>query len=306
MQILLTGVNGQVGWELQRTLMTLGKVIPTARIAPAHGLALDLSQPEQIRSIIRETRPNVIVNAGAYTAVDRAETEIHLATAVNAIAPAVMAEEAKRIGATLIHYSTDYVFNGRNSTPYTEKDQPDPLNVYGMTKLKGEQAIQEAEIPHFIFRTSWVYGLRGKNFLKTMLSLAQEKEILKVVNDQTGAPTWSRTIADVTAQILAQDIYTKSVWDDFMFVHSGLYHLTSTDSTTWYGFAKAIFDQAQGDRKLKKCVPILTSDYPTPATRPRFSRLNTHKLSQTFGIALPSWKTALCAVLDPSLYLVNS
>jgi dTDP-4-dehydrorhamnose reductase len=298
MRILLTGVMGQVGWELQRTLMTIGEVIPTAKNAPTDGLALDLSNPESIRLAVRETKPNLIVNAGAYTAVDKAETEVELAMAVNAIAPAVLAEEAKRLDATLVHYSTDYVFNGQKLEPYTEQDAPSPLGIYGDSKLKGEQAIQESEVPHFIFRTSWVYGSRGRNFFKTMLKLAQEKEELKVVNDQIGAPTWSRTIAEVTAQILAQDIYTKAVWDDFMYAHTGLYHLTSTDETTWYGFAKAIFDGARSEPlKLQQCLPIATSDYPTPAKRPLNSRLNTRKISQTFGIALPSWKTALSAVL---------
>ena len=296
MRILLTGVTGQVGWELQRSLMTLGEVIPTARMSPVDGMSLDLSQPDEIRRVVQAVRPDLIVNAGAYTAVDRAETEIDLAMAVNAIAPGVLAEEAKRIGAALIHYSTDYVFDGGKASPYLEADAPNPLNIYGKSKLEGERAIAAIEVPHFIFRTTWVYGSRGKNFLRTMLKLAQEREQLKIVDDQIGAPTWCRTIAEVTAQILAQQIANSH---DFIRVNSGLYHLTSAGQTTWFQFAKAIFDltSEDRDRALKTVLPISAAEYPTPAVRPTYSLLDCQKLSRTFGMVLPSWHTALSAVV---------
>ena len=296
MRILLTGNTGQVGWELQRTLMTLGEVIPVGREVSSSGLSIDLSQPDSIRHVIREVQPDLIVNPGAYTAVDKAESEPELAMAVNGTAPGVIAESAKLLGAGVIHYSTDYVFNGNNTTPYTEQDEPCPQSIYGKTKLAGEKAIQAVGVPHLILRTSWVYGLRGKNFLLTMLKLARSREELRVVDDQVGAPTWSRMIAESTAQILSQG--TQDLIG-FLSNNTGIYHLTATGQTSWYGFAKAIFelDFKRTEHKLKKLVAIPSEQYPTPATRPAYSPLDTQKISRRFGLALPSWQRNLELVL---------
>lgn len=290
MKILLTGVTGQVGWELQRSLMTLGKVIPVSR---KH---MDLTQPNSIRHIIQEVKPDLIVNPAAYTAVDKAESEPKLAMAINGIAPGVMAEEVKRLGAAMIHYSTDYVFDGTNTTPYTELDKPNPQNIYGKTKLAGEEAIAAVGVPHIILRTSWVYGLRGKNFLLTMQKLAQEREEIKVVNDQIGAPTWSRAIAEITSQILSQAQQNVS---SFLASKGGLYHLTSSGKTTWYGFAQEIFahDIQHKQRKLHRLIAITSNEYPTAASRPAYSLLNTQKLSNNFGLVLPDWQHTLQLVL---------
>ncbi len=289
-RILLTGTTGQVGWELQRSLMTLGEVVAVGR--SSGNLCLDLSQPDTIRHVIRTVRPQLIVNAAAYTAVDQAESEPELAIAINATAPGIMAEEAKLIGAAIVHYSTDYVFNGAQAKPYKEEDLTDPQNIYGKTKLSGEQAIQAVDLPHLILRTSWVYGLRGKNFLLTMLKLARDRQELKVVNDQIGAPTWSRLIAEATAQILAQ-----SVKNDFS--ESGVYHLTSTGQTSWHDFARSIFDldPHKQEQKLQNLMAIAASQYPTPAQRPAYSCLDTTKISRNFGLTLPDWRSNLELVL---------
>ncbi|MBD2431643.1 MULTISPECIES: dTDP-4-dehydrorhamnose reductase [Fischerella] len=296
MKILLTGVTGQVGWELQRTLMTLGEVIAVGRNPNNTNWYMDLAQPDSIRHIIREVRPDLIVNPAAYTAVDKAESEPDLAMAINGIAPGVMAEEAKRLGAAIIHYSTDYVFDGTYAMPYTESDKPDPQNIYGKTKLIGEQAIAAVDVPHLVLRTSWVYGGRGKNFLLTMLKLAREREEIRVVDDQIGAPTWSRMIAEVTAQILAQASGNVS---SFLASKSGIYHLSASGQTSWYGFAKSIFahDPKRSQLKLKILTAIASSEYPTAATRPAYSLLNSQKLSHTFGITLPHWQKTLELVL---------
>ncbi|PLZ52995.1 dTDP-4-dehydrorhamnose reductase [Fischerella thermalis] len=296
MKILLTGVTGQVGWELQRTLMTLGEVIAVGRNPNNTNCYMDLAQPDSIRQIIREVRPDLIVNPAAYTAVDKAESEPDLAMAINGIAPGVMAEEAKRLGAAIIHYSTDYVFDGTYAMPYTESDKPDPQNIYGKTKLAGEQAIAAVDVPHLVLRTSWVYGGRGKNFLLTMLKLAREREEIRVVDDQIGAPTWSRMIAEVTAQILAQASGNVS---SFLASKSGIYHLSASGQTSWYGFAESIFahDPQRSQQKLKKLTAITSSEYPTAATRPAYSLLNSQKLSHTFGITLPHWQKTLELVL---------
>ncbi|MEE3716409.1 dTDP-4-dehydrorhamnose reductase [Tumidithrix elongata RA019] len=295
-RILLIGITGQVGWELQRTLLTLGEVVSVGREVPTPSLQMDLSQPTTIRTVIREVRPSLIVNAAAYTAVDKAESEPELAMAINGTAPGVMAEEAKLLGAGVIHYSTDYVFNGNQSKPYTEKDRPDPLNIYGKTKLAGEQAIQAIDLPHLILRTSWVYGSRGKNFLLTMLKLAQEREVLSVVNDQVGSPTWSRAIAESTAQILSQGLQDIPA---FLDSNRGIYNLTSTGQTSWYEFAKAIFklDPNSNQHKLKKLLAIPSSEYPTPAKRPAYSLLSTEKISSQFGLVMPHWHRSLEYVL---------
>lgn len=278
-KILLTGKNGQVGWELQRALAPLGEVVAVDR------QVLDLSSPDSIRAVIREVKPQLIVNPAAYTAVDKAESEPELAHAVNAVAPGVMAEEAKRLGAALLHYSTDYVFDGGKEGAYMEEDRTNPRNVYGKTKLAGEEAVQGSGAAHLILRTSWVYGARGKNFLLTMLRLAREREELKVVSDQIGAPTWSRMIAEVSAQILAQRI---GHWPEL----AGLYHLTAGGSTSWHGFASKIVEL--GDVPAKpRIVPIPTSEYPLPAPRPKNSVLSNHKLAEDFGLAMPEWGQCL-------------
>ena len=276
MNILLIGAGGQVGRELARTLAPLGEVIAFDR------QALDLAHVDAIRAAIRAIRPDLIVNAAAFTAVDQAEAEPDLAMAINGLAPGVMAEEARRLGALLVHYSTDYVFDGAKANPYTEDDVPKPLNAYGRSKLAGEQAIQGSGCRHLIFRTSWVYGLHGKNFLRTIARLAQEREELSIVADQIGAPTWSRMIGEATALALRGDPAT------------GLYHMSSAGSTSWHGFARAILD-AQGWRG--RLIPIPTRDYPLPAQRPLNSTLCNDKLTTDFGLRLPDWRESLVLCL---------
>ena len=297
MKILLTGSTGQVGWELQRTLATLGEVVTVGRSGT--GLTMDLAQPDTIRSVIQTVKPTLIVNPAAYTAVDKAESEPELAMAINGTAPGIMAEAAQRIGAAIIHYSTDYVFNGTQAQPYREADVPDPQNVYGKTKLAGELAIQAIGVPHLILRTSWVYGTRGKNFLLTMLKLAQTREELSVVADQIGAPTWSRLIAEVTAQLIAQGLGQSTIpWLDWLKAQQGIYHLTATEQTSWYEFAQAIFAQTSDEsRQLQRLLPIPTSQYPTPAARPAYSSLETTKICQTFGLRLPRWESSLALAI---------
>ncbi len=279
-RILLVGRNGQVGHELQRTLAPLGEIIAVDR------QALDLDRADDIRSQLRTLRPEIIVNAAAYTAVDQAEAEPERAMAINAVAPGVMAEEAKQLGALLVHYSTDYVFDGAKSGPYTEDDRPNPQNAYGRSKLAGEQAIQATGCRHLIFRTSWVYGRHGKNFLRTIQRLAALKAELTVVDDQIGAPTWSRMIAEATALAVRGDPRNDQ--------HSGLYHLSSAGQTSWHGFAGAILAAQGWSGKLQ---PIPTKDYPLPAPRPANSVLNNHKLAAELGLALPDWREALALCL---------
>ena len=290
MKILLTGKNGQLGWELQRTLSTLGEVIALGQAD------LDLANPDAIRKICRDVKPHLIVNPAAYTAVDKAEIEPALAGAINGIAPGIMAQEAQRVGAALIHYSTDYVFDGRKNTPYTEHDTPNPQNVYGSSKLAGERAIQAVDVPHLILRTAWVYGRRGKNFLLTMQRLAREKPLLKVVDDQIGAPTWCRLLAEATAQLVAQAI-TGSGRDIAGYIrqHSGVYHMTCAGQTSWHGFASVILGREAN--MIAQIQPIPSIEYPTPAARPAYSVLDNMQLAQTFGITLPDWMTALEMVL---------
>lgn len=291
MNILLIGANGQVGWELNRTLQPLGDVV--ALDYPV----IDLGSPEQIRERIREIRPRIIINAAAYTAVDKAEEERKLATAVNAVAPRVLAEEAKRTGAAIVHYSTDYVFDGARNEPYTEKDTPNPINTYGRSKLEGDRAIQIADIPYLILRTSWVYGARGKNFMLTVLRLAREKEEIRVVDDQSGSPTWCRMIAEATAQILFQGMKDPI---GFLNEKGGLYNLSAMGNTSWFGFAKAILkhDPNRGDHKVKHLVPVSTKEYPTAAGRPAYSVLSCQRVKDAFGLHLPEWETALKLALD--------
>jgi dTDP-4-dehydrorhamnose reductase len=305
-KILLTGKNGQVGHGLHDLLPRLGEVVALDR------QRLDLSHTDEIRRVVREIHPDLIVNAAAYTAVDQAEKEESLAEAINARAPAILAEEAKRIGAAIVHYSTDYVFDGTKNSPYEEGDRTNPLNAYGRTKLAGEQAIRDSGTHHLIFRTAWVYSTRGRNFLLTILRLATERDELRIVNDQFGAPTWSHEIASASAQVLQRILERKeksSAWDEL----SGTYHMTAAGETTWFEFARAILDEAQmqADTQLgtpsswfaaamsgkplvtRKMVPITTSDYPTPARRPSYSVLSNSRLAQMFGVKLAGWRTQL-------------
>lgn len=285
--ILLTGASGQVGWELRRTLATLGRVVAPDRDE------LDLSQPESITLAVRHIKPDLIVNPAAYTAVDKAESEQTLTYTVNAEAPSVFAREAARLGITLVHFSTDYVFDGRKKTAYIESDQTSPLGVYGASKLDGEKAVMESGAQHLILRTSWVYGMRGKNFLLTMQRLAREREELGVVNDQFGAPTWSRSIAEATAQILAMWL-SPGTSEDNRRQLSGTYHLSCAGSTSWHDFAAAIMSNMQtAGAHTVRLNPITTADYPTPAKRPANSVLSNEKLQQAFGIFMPAWEDAL-------------
>jgi len=280
MKILLTGCSGQVGYELQRSLQGVGEMVAVDRAR------MDLANLDQVRAVIREVRPGLIVNPAAYTAVDKAESEPELAYRINAEAPAVMAEEAKRLDAALVHYSTDYVFPGTDPAPRVETDVTGPVNVYGASKLAGEQAIVASGVRHLIFRTSWVYGMRGKNFLLTMLKLARERDTLRIVADQHGAPTWSRTIADSTATVLAQAKAGGAAWWD---AHGGIYHLSSQGQTTWFEFTQAILEEAAITCDL---VPIPSAEYPTPAARPAYSVMSSQKLVQSL-CALPHWRDAL-------------
>ncbi|MDE1182999.1 dTDP-4-dehydrorhamnose reductase [Paraburkholderia sp.] len=286
--ILVTGVSGQVGYELARTLQGLGRVVAVDRAT------LDLSNPDQVRAVVRDVRPTLIVNPAAYTAVDKAEQEVELAMRINGEAPGVLAEEAKKLGAALIHYSTDYVFDGTKDGAYVEDDPTCPQNVYGRSKLAGEQAIAATGVNHLIFRTSWVYGTRGKNFLLTMLRLGADRPELKVVADQFGAPTWSNTIATLTAHVAAQALSASDPaawWSE----RSGVYHLCAGDATSWHGFASAIFELAglAGVSSRPSVLPIPASSYPTPAARPSNSRMSNAKLAQVFGLAAPHWRDAL-------------
>jgi dTDP-4-dehydrorhamnose reductase len=288
--ILVTGVNGQVGFELLRSLQGLGRVVGCDRAA------LNLDDPDQVRRVIREVEPTLIVNPAAYTAVDKAESDVDGAMRLNAQAPGVLAEEAKRLGAALVHYSTDYVFDGTKDAPYVEADTVNPQNVYGKSKLEGEQAIAASGCAHLIFRTSWVYGTRGKNFLLTMLRLGAEREELSIVADQIGAPTWSRTIAELSANVLAQAAAGGAQWWN---THSGVYHLTAGGATSWHGFAEAIFEMSDLARK-PRVNAIPASAYPTPAARPANSRMSNDKLAQTFNVRAPDWRGALSLCMGES------
>ncbi len=281
MKILITGSTGQLARELQSELAGTGKLL-----ALGHN-ALDLAVPEQIREQVRLLRPDLIINAAAYTAVDPAETHREQAFAVNARGPQVLAEEAARLGVPLIHYSTDYVFDGRKTEPYDEHDTPNPLGVYGASKLAGEQAIQAVGGEHLILRTSWVYSQHGKNFLLTMQRLLQERDALSVVSDEVGAPTWAATIARVTAELVRKRNAGQAG-------PSGLYHLTASGETSWYGFACSIAERLRQEGRLRaEITPILSKDYPTAAQRPLNSRLNCARLQQDWGVQLPDWETAL-------------
>jgi dTDP-4-dehydrorhamnose reductase len=286
-KILLIGKEGQVGGELSSLLRPLGELIICGEED------LDLTQEDRIREKLRDVKPHVIVNAAAYTAVDKAEEEPDLSQAVNGTAPAILAEEAKKLGAALVHYSTDYVFDGEKQEPYTEEDSPNPLGVYGRTKLAGDEAIQSTGLPYLIFRTSWVYGLKGKNFLLTVQRLAKERGELKIVDDQIGSPTWCRTIAQTTANVLTQILPQNSPGDLSCFEQAfGLYNLVCGGQTSWFGFARAILEASSSSHDTK-LIPIPTSEYPTPAKRPKNSVLSTEKLRSAFGIAPPAWDVTL-------------
>lgn len=292
MKILLTGKNGQVGFELQRALAPLGEVVAVDMED------CDLGNPEAIRALVRNVKPKIIVNPAAYTAVDKAETDQATAYAVNATAPGIFGEEAAKLQALVVHYSTDYVFDGSKPEPYTEDDEPNPQSVYGKSKRLGEEALQASGADHLIFRTSWVFGAHGGNFAKTMLKLAGERESLNVVADQWGAPTSAPLIADVTAQILAQ--YKKR--QERVGFPFGIYNLVAAGETNWCDYAKAVIASAKAAGKpLKLGVddihPITTAEYPVPAPRPANSRLNTSKLKSRFAINLPDWQEGLEHVL---------
>jgi dTDP-4-dehydrorhamnose reductase len=296
--ILLTGKTGQVGFELNRLLPRLGKIVAPDRNE------LDLLKPESVRRVIRETRPQVIVNAAAYTAVDAAERDEVTAEVVNSDAVGVLAEEANKIGAPLIHYSTDYVFDGEKKAPYVETDAQNPVNVYGKTKLAGEEAIRSSGVPHLIFRTCWVYATRGRNFLLTILRLAIEREELKIVDDQVGAPTCAADLATATAKILAEIFSGAQGAIDFSCT-SESYHMTAPGQTSWHGFAKAILEEATAasldlpwlkaatkGRPLvaRRVVPISTAEFGSPTQRPLYSILSNERLKLTFGVVLPDWR----------------
>ena len=287
-KILLTGVTGQVGRELQTTLTSLGEVVGFDREK------FDLSKPEQIKQQIAEIKPNIVVNAAAYTAVDRAETESELAIAINADAPKAIALAAQNVNATVVHISTDYVFNGKNYTPYLETDSTDPLGVYGNSKLIGEIGVKENCDRHIILRTAWVYGSRGHgNFVKTMLRLGESKEELKVVADQIGSPTWSYDIASAIANLL-----DKSQTDSTI---NGAYNFTNSGVASWYDLAVAVFDEAKQlgfPLKIKQVLPITTADYPTPAQRPAYSVLSKGKYTEATGVYPPHWRESLRKMLS--------
>lgn len=295
MKILLLGKNGQAGWELQRALVTLGKLIALDRNG-ADGLCGDLTDFNGLRATIRTLKPDIIVNAAAYTAVDQAEEEPGLADAVNAAAPAIIAEEAASLGAWLVHYSTDYVFDGAGKAPWNETDSINPVNRYALSKAKGEQAIMNTGCRFLIFRVSWVYGIHGGNFIKTMLRLMQEREEITVVADQIGVPTGAELLADVTAHALTKGLSQPGL--------SGIYHLAPGGETSWYEYAVFIADQARQNGitlKVRNITPIPTSKYPTPARRPLNSRLNTRKIKDAFGVHLPDWHAGVSRVVSELL-----
>jgi dTDP-4-dehydrorhamnose reductase len=294
-RILLTGASGQVGGELLETLKPMGELIAPARAE------MDLANADSVRQMIRAVRPRWIVNPGAYTAVDKAETEPELAFAINAEAVRIMGQEARAIGAGVIHFSTDYVFDGSGSTPYRETDVTRPVSVYGASKLAGEKALADTGAAHMIFRTSWVYGARGKNFLLTILKLARERETLRVVADQCGAPTWSRDLARMTAEVIGRSEAQgggelPSVLDDV----GGIYHAAGSGETTWYGFAaEAVRLQQEREPGVRFAAieAITTAEYPTPAKRPANSRMNCGRLKERLGWEMLDWRNSLREVL---------
>jgi len=296
MKILLLGKNGQVGWELQRSLAPLGELV--ALDSASREMCGDFSDPAELARTVRRVAPDVIVNAAAYTAVDKAESDAELARTVNALAPGALAEEAMRAKSLLVHYSTDYVFDGSGDKPWLESDATAPLNVYGATKLQGEQLIRQSGCRHLILRTSWVYGARGGNFIRTMLKLAQERDSLNVIDDQVGAPTGADLLADVTAHAVRAAQQLPEV--------SGLYHLVAGGETSWHGYARFVIDFAARSGIDIKVAPdainaVPTSAFPTPARRPHNSRMDTTKLKNTFGLYLPDWRVGVARMLSEVL-----
>jgi dTDP-4-dehydrorhamnose reductase len=288
-RILLIGADGQVGWELRRTLAPVGQVI-AASLAGQDGPSVDLTEPASVRRLFNETAPDVVVNAAAYTAVDKAESQPELAQAINGDALGLIAELCTAPRIPVIHYSTDFVFSGVTDHPYREDDPPEPLSVYGRTKLAGERALLESGAPALVFRTAWVYGVRGSNFLLTMLKLFRERSELRVVEDQIGTPTWSRMLAEVTGRIAYRVLHGGLDIESV----KGLYHVTGGGATSWFGFAEAIREASCSDCRL---LPIPTSDYPAPARRPAYSVLDTSHFRSTFGLALPDWRQSLALCL---------
>ena len=287
-KILLIGKTGQAGWELRRTLAPLGPL--TCVDYPE----FDLTDSARIREQVRSLTPNVIINAAAYTAVDKAETEPDRCMQINAFAPGILAEEAKKLGALFVHYSTDYIFDGTKNSPYTEDDAPNPLGVYGRSKLAGEQAVQSAGSDYLLFRLCWVYGTRGQNFMLTIMRLAREREKLRVVADQVGCPTWSRMAAEGTALALQQVLAASDPH-----ALTGIYHLCASGSISWHGFAESIVAlMPKDDVKCRQVEAITTPEYPLPARRPAYSVLACDKLKRVFGLTLPSWEESLKAALD--------
>ena len=292
--ILLTGSTGQIGWELTRTLMPLGRVVTPGKNQ------FNLAQPELLGRFVNTMRPDVIVNAAGYTAVDKAEEKPDLALAINAAAPSELAKAARRHNALLVHYSTDYVFDGQKPGAYSEENAPNPVSVYGRSKLVGDEAVRASGADHLIFRTSWVFAARGTNFLKTILRLAGEREELRVVADQFGAPTWARLIAEVTALALQQDLARRKNGG----FEGGTFNLTAAGETSWHGFASAIISAARergAKLKCRKVVPITTAEYPTPAARPANSRLSGAKLAQRYGLEMPEWESCMHLCLEELL-----
>ena len=299
MRILLLGKNGQVGWELQRSLAPLGELIALDFDSPGP-LTADFSRPESLAATVRSVAPDIIVNAAAHTAVDRCESELDLARAINATAPGVLAREAQASGAWLVHYSTDYVFDGSGSTPWVEDAPTGPLSVYGQTKLEGEHAIRASGCRHLLFRTSWVYAARGGNFAKTMLALAAQRERLTVIDDQIGAPTGADLLADLTAHALRSALVRPEL--------QGTYHAVAAGQTSWHGYAFHVIEQARAAGVALKVaadaiVPVPTSAFPTPARRPANSRLDTRKLQSSFALTLPQWQSGVDRMLAETLNL---
>lgn len=288
MKILLFGKNGQVGWELNRSLQPLGEVVALSREDA------DFSRPDSLRQIISDVKPDVIVNAVAYTAVDKAEAEEELAATINSVAPGILAEEALKVNALLIHYSTDYVFDGTKKSPYSESDEPNPINAYGRTKLAGERLIQSSGCDYLILRTSWVFSSRGANFLLSILRLARERTQLSIVDDQMGAPTWAGNIADITNNLILLSEKQRLTGK----FESGIYNVASASMTTWFGFTNKIIEVASetgigDDFVIEQVKPIPSSEYPTPAKRPFYSVLSTEKIEKGFGISPIAWEHAL-------------
>jgi dTDP-4-dehydrorhamnose reductase len=291
MKILLLGKNGQVGWELQRALAPLGELVSLGRQEQV-GLCGDLTNLEQLKKTVLKVNPDVIVNAAAYTAVDKAESETELAYTVNAAAPELLAELSKKLDALLVHYSTDYVFDGLGKDARQEADKTSPQNAYGLSKLNGELSIERSGCKYLIFRTSWVFGVKGNNFAKTMMNLASDRDELYVISDQVGAPTSAELIANVTADSIRDTVLNESL--------SGLYHLTAAGETSWYEYAQFVIEQARAngqDFQVKAINGISTAEYPTPAKRPLNSRLDCAKLKKTFSIQLPCWKAGVIRML---------